>query len=393
MNLNPNFATLSQSYLFSTIAKKVAAFRADYPDVELYPLGIGDFTLPITPTVTAAMHRAVDEQSDAATFHGYAPEQGYPFLRHAVQRYYAAKNIALSADEIFISDGAKSDIANILDIFDPDSTILMPEPVYPAYCDVNLMAGRTVNFVTGNKDNGFRPAPPCTGSADIIYICSPNNPTGAVYTHRELQQWVAYAIEHHAVILFDAAYESYVTDTTLPTSIYEVAGATSCAIEFCSLSKSAGFTGTRCGYTVVPKELAAGIANRFWLRRQTTKFNGVAYVVQRGAEAFFTPEGQTENRQNIAVYMNNALTMHEALSAANIWHTGGVNSPYIWLECPEKLTSWQYFDVLLHDAHVITTPGAGFGTHGENYMRLSAFGTPAKTKIAINRLVEVTKKW
>jgi LL-diaminopimelate aminotransferase len=393
MNLNANYYNLTESYLFSTINKKVAAFRADNADVELYPLGIGDFTLPLTPTVTAAMHAAVDEQGAAATFHGYAPEQGYPFLRGAVQSYYAAKNIALSAEEIFISDGAKSDIANILDIFAPDSTVLMPDPVYPAYYDVNLMAGRRVNFVIGNKANGFRPAPPCTGSADIIYICSPNNPTGAVYTHAELQQWVAYALKTGAVILFDAAYESYVTDKTLPTSIYEVAGAEKCAIELCSLSKSGGFTGTRCGYTVVPRTLAGGAANRFWLRRQTTKFNGVAYVVQRGAEAFFTPTGQTDNRRNIAIYMNNAQAMHEALSAADIWHTGGVNSPYIWLECPENLSSWQYFDLLLNNAHVITTPGAGFGTHGENYIRLSAFGNADKTKIAINRLVEVTKKW
>lgn len=391
MKINKNYYDLTESYLFSTIARKVKAYSDANPDVAITKLGIGDVTLPLAPSVIAAMHKAVDDQASSATFHGYGPEQGYDFIKAPIQAYYKRRGVELDINEIFISDGAKSDIANIMDIMDNDNLVIMPDPVYPAYLDVNIMLGRKVLFTIGNKENGFKPMPDKNVKADIIYICSPNNPTGAVYNKEELKAWVDYALANKAVILFDAAYEAYVSSDDLPRTIYEVDGAKDCAIEICSLSKTAGFTGTRCGYTIVPKQLYDGALNKFWLRRQTTKFNGTSYVVQCGAAAVFTEQGQKEIKEQVAYYMNNAHIIHDELTKAGIWHVGGVNSPYIWLQCPEGMTSWDYFDALLNEGHVVGTPGVGFGTHGEGFFRLTGFGNKEKTEEAIKRLVKVRR--
>ena len=391
MKINKNYYDLTESYLFSTIARKVKAYSDANPDVAITKLGIGDVTLPLAPSVIAAMHKAVDDQASAQTFHGYGPEQGYDFIKAPIQAYYKRRGVDLDINEIFISDGAKSDIANIMDIMDNDNTVIMPDPVYPAYLDVNIMLGRKVLFIIGNKENGFKPMPDKNVKADIIYICSPNNPTGAVYNKEELKAWVDYALANKAIILFDAAYEAYVSSDDLPRTIYEVDGAKDCAIEICSLSKTAGFTGTRCGYTIVPKNLYDGALNKFWLRRQTTKFNGTSYVVQCGAAAVFTEQGQKEIKEQVAYYMNNAHIIHDELTKAGIWHVGGVNSPYIWLQCPEGMTSWDYFDALLNEGHVVGTPGVGFGAHGEGFFRLTGFGNKEKTEEAIKRLVKVRR--
>ena len=391
MKINKNYYDLTESYLFSTIARKVKAYSDANPDVAITKLGIGDVTLPLAPSVIAAMHKAVDDQASAQTFHGYGPEQGYDFIKAPIQAYYKRRGVELDINEIFISDGAKSDIANIMDIMDNDNIVIMPDPVYPAYLDVNIMLGRKVLFTIGNKENGFKPMPDKNVKADIIYICSPNNPTGAVYNKEELKAWVDYALANKAVILFDAAYEAYVSSDDLPRTIYEVDGAKDCAIEICSLSKTAGFTGTRCGYTIVPKQLYDGALNKFWLRRQTTKFNGTSYVVQCGAAAVFTEQGQKEIKEQVAYYMNNAHIIHDELTKAGIWHVGGVNSPYIWLQCPEGMTSWDYFDTLLNEGHVVGTPGVGFGAHGEGFFRLTGFGNKEKTEEAIKRLVKVRR--
>ena len=391
MKINKNYYDLTESYLFSTIARKVKAYSDANPDVAITKLGIGDVTLPLAPSVIAAMHKAVDDQASATTFHGYGPEQGYEFIKAPIQAYYKRRGVDLDINEIFISDGAKSDIANIMDIMDNDNIVIMPDPVYPAYLDVNIMLGRKVLFTIGNKENGFKPMPDKNVKADIIYICSPNNPTGAVYNKEELKAWVDYALANKAVILFDAAYEAYVSSDNLPRTIYEVDGAKDCAIEICSLSKTAGFTGTRCGYTIVPKNLYDGALNKFWLRRQTTKFNGTSYVVQCGAAAVFTEQGQKEIKEQVAYYMNNAHIIHDELTKAGIWHVGGVNSPYIWLQCPEGMTSWDYFDALLNEGHVVGTPGVGFGAHGEGFFRLTGFGNKEKTEEAIKRLVKVRR--
>ena len=391
MKINKNYYDLTESYLFSTIARKVKAYSDANPDVAITKLGIGDVTLPLAPSVIAAMHKAVDNQASSATFHGYGPEQGYDFIKAPIQAYYKRRGVELDINEIFISDGAKSDIANIMDIMDNDNIVIMPDPVYPAYLDVNIMLGRKVLFTIGNKENGFKSMPDKNVKADIIYICSPNNPTGAVYNKEELKAWVDYALANKAVILFDAAYEAYVSSDDLPKTIYEVDGAKDCAIEICSLSKTAGFTGTRCGYTIVPKQLYDGALNKFWLRRQTTKFNGTSYVIQCGAAAVFTEQGQKEIKEQVAYYMNNAHIIHDELTKAGIWHVGGVNSPYIWLQCPEGMTSWDYFDALLNEGHVVGTPGVGFGTHGEGFFRLTGFGNKEKTEEAIKRLVKVRR--
>ena len=391
MKINKNYYDLTESYLFSTIARKVKAYSDAHPDANITKLGIGDVTLPLAPSVISAMHKAVDDQASAATFHGYGPEQGYEFIKAPIQAYYKRRGVDLDINEIFISDGAKSDIANIMDIMDNDNIVIMPDPVYPAYLDVNIMLGRKVLFTIGNKENGFKPMPDKSVKADIIYICSPNNPTGAVYNKEELKAWVDYALSNKAIILFDAAYEAYVSSDDLPRTIYEVEGAKDCAIEICSLSKTAGFTGTRCGYTIVPKELYNGEMNKFWLRRQTTKFNGTSYVVQCGAAAVFTEQGQKEIKEQVAYYMNNAHIIHEELKKAGIWHVGGENSPYIWLQCPDGMTSWDYFDALLDEGHVVGTPGVGFGAHGEGFFRLTGFGNREKTEDAIKRLVKVRR--
>ena len=336
MNINENYQNLEESYLFSTVAKKVNEFIQKNPEKKVIRLGIGDVTRPLCKAVIEALHKAVDEMGVQATFRGYGPEQGYDFLREAVRGYYAKRNVQLELDEIFISDGAKSDLGNILDIFSKDNTVLVPDPVYPVYVDTNIMAGRKVIFADANGENAFLPLPDEKTKADIIYICSPNNPTGAAYNKEQLKKWVDYALSNKAVILFDAAYECFVSDEELPKSIYEIEGAKECAIEFCSLSKTAGFTGTRCGYTIVPKTL--GKLNKFWLRRQTTKFNGVPYIIQRAAEAVFSENGQAEIKENINYYKENAKVISDTLDKCNIWHVGGKHSPYIWLKCPNNMT-------------------------------------------------------
>lgn len=383
MNLNKNYDNLEQSYLFSTIAKKVNEYTTKHPEKKVIRLGIGDVTRPLCKAVVDAMHKAVDEMGVQETFRGYGPEQGYDFLRTAVQGYYAKNGVTLDLDEIFISDGAKSDLGNILDLFDKDNVVLVPDPVYPVYVDTNIMNGRNVVFTEANSENCFLPAPP-SEKADIIYICSPNNPTGAVYNKTQLKEWVDYAKKNNAIILFDSAYECFISDSELPRSIYEIEGAKDCAIEFCSLSKTAGFTGTRCGYTVVPKALDK--LNKMWLRRQTTKFNGVPYIIQRGAEAVFTEEGQKEINENISYYKENAKLISDTLKECNIWHIGGKHSPYIWLKCPNGMTSWEFFDYLLENFQIVGTPGSGFGKNGEGYFRLTSFGSRENTIEAMERI-------
>lgn len=388
MNINEHYLNLKDSYLFSQVNQKVKEYKAQNPDKEVIRLGIGDVTLPLAPVVVDAMQRAVLEMGDASTFRGYGEEQGYGFLRQAVCGYYTKKGVSLSDNEVFISDGAKSDLANILDIFGTDNTVLIPDPVYPVYVDTNIMAGRKIVYAKGTAQNNFLPLPDKSVKADIIYLCSPNNPTGAVYNKAQLACWVSYALEQDAVILFDSAYEIFVQDESLPTSIYQIAGAKGCAIEFCSLSKTAGFTGTRCGYTVVPNELVRNNTslNKLWLRRQTTKFNGVPYIVQRGAEAVFSDEGLRQIKENIAYYLQNARLIADTIRELGIWFVGGENSPYIWLKCPGELSSWDYFDYLLCNAGIVGTPGAGFGRGGEGFFRLTAFGDKENVRKAMIKL-------
>lgn len=394
MKLNTNYSNINDSYLFSTIAKKIAAYQQANPDKKVLRLGIGDVTLPLAPAVISAMHAAVDEMSAKETFRGYGPEQGYDFLKDAIAGYYAERGVQLASDEIFISDGAKSDLGNILDLFSEDNTVLVPDPVYPVYVDTNVMAGRKIIYMNATAENGFLPMPDYSVDADIIYLCSPNNPTGAAYTKAQLEKWVEYANKKGAVILYDAAYECFISDENLARSIYQVEGAKTCAIEFCSFSKMAGFTGTRCGYTVVPEALEKGSLspNKMWLRRQTTKFNGVPYIVQRGAAAVFTKEGRSQIAQNLNYYKNNAKIIAEGLKKLGIWFTGGENSPYIWLKCPRGMSSWEFFDYLLENAQVVGTPGAGFGVNGEGYFRLTAFGSEEVTREAVERISALLSK-
>ena len=388
MKMNHQYEEISQSYLFSTVAKKAADFQKKYPDREMIKLSIGDVTLPLAGAVIKALHGAVDEMGKAETFRGYGPEQGYAFLQEAIAKYYAGHGVQLDPNEIFVSDGAKSDLGNILDLFDQDNVVLVPDPVYPVYVDTNVMAGRKVLYAPANEENGFLPMPDDSVKADIIYLCSPNNPTGAVYTREQLAQWVAYARKNDAILLFDAAYECFVTDPALPRSIFEIEGAKECAIEFCSFSKIAGFTGTRCGYTVVPMaiEREGMNPNKMWLRRQTTKFNGVPYIVQRGAAAVFTEDGMAEIQHNLDYYRANAKVIASALDECGVWYGGGKNSPYIWMKCPGGMDSWTFFDWLLETTGVVGTPGVGFGSCGEGFFRLTAFGNDEKTKIAAERV-------
>ena len=389
MQLNPHYAELNESYLFSTIAHKVADYQKAHPDADLIRLGIGDVTLPLARPVVDAMHKAVEEQGHQETFHGYIPsEQGYEFLREAIRKYYAQRGVTLDLSEIFISDGAKSDLGNLLDLFSADNTVLVPDPVYPVYVDDNVMAGRKVLYLAATAENNFLPMPDEAPAADIVYLCSPNNPTGAAYTVAQLQAWVDWAKAHDAILLYDAAYECFVTEPGLARSIYEVKGAEEVAVEVCSFSKIAGFTGTRCGYTIVPQAIVRGgqSLNKMWLRRQTTKFNGVAYIVQRGAEAVVTPEGMREIQANLDYYRKNAAVIAAALDEAGVWYCGGKNSPYIWLRCPGGMGSWEFFDWLLDTARIVGTPGEGFGPCGKGYFRLTAFGDAARTQQAAERL-------
>lgn len=388
MKINKNFLNLNESYLFSTIAKKVNDFKISNPNIDLIRLGIGDVTKPLCPSVIEGLHKAVDEMSNQKTFKGYGPEQGYDFLRQNIKSYYQQRNISLNLNEIFISDGAKSDIGNILDIFDKDNNVLIPDPVYPVYVDTNIMDGRKISYINATKENSFLPLPNSNKKADIIYICSPNNPTGAVYNHEQLKLWVDYAIDNKAIILFDAAYEAFISNDTLPRSIFEIEGASKCSIEFCSLSKTAGFTGTRCGYTIVPLDLEFdGIKlNKLWCRRQTTKFNGVAYIIQCAANSVFTNDGLKQISNTIEYYKENARIISSALEDLNIWFTGGKNSPYVWLKCPNKMSSWEFFDSLLNELNIVGTPGSGFGKNGEGFFRLTAFGDRTDTIKATERL-------
>lgn len=393
MEINKNFKQVEDSYLFSTINKKVTAYQTAHPDCNVIRLGIGDVTLPLCDAVVTAMRSAVTEMSKKETFRGYGPEQGYAFLREAIQKYYLRRQVELDADEIFVSDGAKSDIGNILDLFSTNNTVLVPDPVYPVYVDTNKMSGRKIIYANANAENRFLPLPDKNVDVDIIYLCSPNNPTGAVYNKEQLQLWVDYALEHQAIILFDAAYEAFIQED-FPHSIYEIEGSKHCAIEFCSFSKTAGFTGTRCGYTVVPSALIRdGFSlHNMWFRRQSTKFNGVPYIVQRGAEAVFSDEGQKETRDNIKYYLENANIIAERLRRLNINYTVGTNSPYIWMECPQGMSSWEFFDCLLEKANVVGTPGSGFGSNGEGYFRLTAFNSMEKTSEAALRIEHLLKK-
>ena len=397
--INDNYLELKDSYLFSTIAKKVSEFVTAYPDKKLIRMGIGDVTLPLTPSVLTAMHEAVDEMGKKESFKGYGPEQGYDFLRNAVKTYYERLNVSLDADEVFISDGAKSDVGNITDIFGNENIVMIPDPVYPVYVDTNIMSGREVVYLDSNAENNFSPLPPEDEneiSPDLIYLCSPNNPTGSVYNKEQLTKWVDYARSAGAIILYDAAYEAFIQDPSLPKSIYEIEGAKECAIEFCSLSKTAGFTGTRCGYTIVPKSLVGYsiegdevVVNKLWNRRQTTKFNGVSYIIQKGAAAVFSEQGQKEVKANIDYYMENARIIAQAMKEKGIEYVGGDNSPYIWLKCPNGMGSWEFFDYLLSEIAVVGTPGAGFGNNGEGYFRLTAFGSREATIEAMERFKSI----
>ena len=389
MKLNKNFELIKDSYLFATVAEKTAAYLKENPDKKLIKLGIGDVTIPLCKAVVEAGVKAVEEMGKPESFRGYGPYEGYDFLRKSVCDYYARRGVNLGMNEIFISDGAKSDIGNIVDLFSEDNVVLVPDPVYPVYVDTNLMDGRKIIYADANEENGFLPMPDYKIDCDIIYMCSPNNPTGAVYDKAGLKAWVDYAKAKNAVILFDSAYEFYVTDKNLPRSVYEVEGATEVAIEFCSLSKTAGFTGTRCGYTVIPEKL--GALNSMWLRRQSTKYNGVPYIVQRMAEAVFSEEGQKQIGENVSVYMKNAKLISDTLNELNIRHTGGINSPYIWLKCPGG-DSWAFFDKLLKEANVVGTPGVGFGKYGEGFFRLTAFNNYENTLEAMRRIKSVLTK-
>ena len=393
MQLNENYANLSESYLFATVAKKASEYASAHPEQKVIKLSIGDVTLPLAPAVIAAMHKAVDEMGVKETFRGYPPYEGYDFLRESISEYYARRGVKVPASDIFVSDGAKSDCGNLPELFGPDNTVLVPDPVYPVYVDTNLMAGRKIVYAAATKENGFLPMPDEKVQADLIYICSPNNPTGAAYTKEQLHNWVYYAQAKDAVILYYAAYECFVQDGAA-RSIYEAAGAEKCAIEMCSFSKTAGFTGTRCGYTVVPSALVRkGVSlKEMWFRRQSTKFNGVSYIVQRGAAAVFTEEGLAQIGENLGYYRENARLIADCMDRCGIFYTGGKNSPYIWLKCPDGMKSWEFFDYLLREAQVVGTPGSGFGENGEGYFRLTAFGDRENTREACERLYRLLKK-
>lgn len=392
--LNENFLKLEKNYLFINIAKKINAFKKKNPDADIIRMGIGDVTLPIAPAVIEAMKRGCDEMGVKETFRGYEDSgTGYDFLKDAISRYYASFGAEVKPSEIRINDGAKSDCGNIVDIFGNDNVVLITDPAYPVYVDSNFMCGRKIIYADSNEENGFAAMPDESVHADIIYLCSPNNPTGSVYTREQLEKWVAYAKKNNAVIIYDSAYEAFITDKEIPRSIFCIEGAKSCAIEMCSLSKTAGFTGMRCGYTVIPEELKFTASDgtevsvaQLWGRRQGSKFNGVSYPVQCAAAAVFTDEGLAQIHENIAYYQENAHIIAETLNKLGVKFTGGVNSPYIWLKCPNNMKSWDFFDLLLEKIAVVGTPGAGFGKNGEGWFRLTAFGDRQRTIEAMKRL-------
>ena len=399
VKINENFLTMKKNYLFIDIAKRLKAFTAANPKKPLIRMGIGDVTLPLAPVVVEAIKKAADEMGVKETFRGYEDSgTGYDFLKEAIVGYYRSFGVSLELSEIRVNDGAKADCGDITDIFGDGNTILVTDPAYPVYVDSNIMAGRDVIYADSNEENGFAAMPDENVHADIIYLCSPNNPTGSVYTKAQLKEWVDYALKNEAVIIFDSAYEAFISDPELPRSIYAVEGAKKCAIEMCSLSKTAGFTGTRCGYTIIPEELIVKASDgtdvslaQIWGRRQGSKFNGVSYPIQRGAEAVFTPEGQKQTHEAIDYYRRNAKVMADALTELGIKFTGGINSPYIWLKCPNNMGSWEFFDYLLNNIQVVGTPGEGFGKNGAGWFRLTAFGTYENTVEAMRRLKELLK--
>lgn len=390
MKINKHYLELENSYLFKTIAKKAADYKNEHPEADIIKMGIGDVTLPLPECAVKAMGEAVSEMGKKETFHGYPESFGEDFLLSAIKSHYEKIGVKVDTDEIVATSGAKEDVANILDIFSDDVTVLIPDPVYPVYLDTNIMAGHKVIFSEANGENGFLPMPDGSKKADIIYLCSPNNPTGAAYDYDSLKKWVDFALATGAVIFYDAAYEMFITDDS-PRSIFLIPGAERCAIEFCSFSKTAGFTGVRCGYTVIKKELTSDGVRLLdlWKRRQSTKFNGVSYIVSRGAEAVFSDEGEKEIRENIAYYRENTKMMTEVFSSLGFTYYGGKNSPYVWLSCPFGMKSWEFFDFLLEKCNVIATPGEGFGSCGEGYIRLSGFGTHEKTREAMERIKRV----
>ncbi|MBS6118728.1 MAG: LL-diaminopimelate aminotransferase [Clostridiales bacterium] len=394
MRPNMHYNELKDSYLFYNIAQKTKAYVEQHPGVKLLKMGIGDVSLPLCDAVIKALHEAVDDQASGDRFHGYMPECGAPFLRETIAGYYEKRGVLLSADEVFVSSGASDELGDILDLFERSCSALVIEPSYPAYVDANVMAGRRIVHLSSSEENGFLPEPKEDEMADLIYICSPNNPTGAVYSREQLQKWVDFANKNASVILFDAAYEAFIEDETLPRSIFELKGAKTCAIEICSLSKTAGFTGTRLGYTIIPKELNRNGMNfnEMWVRNRTTKTNGVSYIIQKGGAAVFTEEGQRQIRENIQIYKKNARTLMRALDQVGIWYCGGKNAPYIWMKCPNGMGSWEFFDYLLHEIQVVGTPGEGFGACGEGYFRFSTFGSPEDTKEAAERLIRLFSK-
>ena len=391
---NLNYANLKNSYLFAGIAQRLREYQTKHPEEHLYRMGIGDVSLPLCGAVIRALHEAVEEQAVKESFHGYMPECGAPFLREAIAEYYARRGVKLDTDEVFVSSGASDELGDILDLFDRSSSAMVMEPAYPAYVDASIIAGRDILHVPAGKECGFVPAPDDSISADLLYICSPNNPTGAVFTKSQLQAWVDFANRKGAVILFDAAYEAFIEDPELPHSIFELEGARTCAIEICSLSKTAGFTGTRLGYTVIPKELERMGMNlsAMWVRNRTTKTNGVSYIIQKGGAAVFTPEGQEQIRANIQIYKNNAKVLMGVLDELGIWYCGGKNAPYIWMQCPNGMGSWDFFDYLLSEIQVVGTPGQGFGSCDEGYIRFSTFGSPEDTAEAARRLKKLLKR-
>ena len=391
MKPNMHYGELKDSYLFYNISKKINEYLSENPGKKLYRMGIGDVSLPLCESVIKALHEGVDDQAVKEKFHGYMPECGAPFLRETIAKYYGRRGVELASDEVFVSSCASDELGDILDLFDKSNTALVIEPAYPAYVDANVMAGRKIIHLASGEYNGFLPDPDESMDADILYICSPNNPTGAVFGKEKLKKWVDFANERGAVILFDAAYEAFIEDESLPHSIFEIEGARTCAIEICSLSKTAGFTGTRLGYTVIPKALEReGMnLNAMWVRNRTTKTNGISYILQKGGAAVFTEEGQEQIDRNIAIYKKNAKVLMAALDQLGIWYCGGKNAPYIWLKCPSGMGSWEFFDYLLQEVQVIGTPGEGFGKCGEGYFRFSTFGSPEDTERAAELLVQL----
>ena len=383
--INENFLKLSESYLFTEIARKVNAYKEEHPKADVISLGIGDVTQPLAPAVIEALHKATDEMAGATTFRGYGPERGYDFLREAiVENDFHSRGIDIEADEVFVSDGAKSDTGNFQELLSRECVVAVTDPVYPVYIDANTMAGREIVKLPCTAENDFVPELP-SKHVDVIYLCYPNNPTGTTLTIEQLKVWVDYAIRENALIFYDAAYEAYIQSEDVPHSIYEIPDAKQCAVEFHSYSKTAGFTGIRCGYTIVPKALRLPL-NKLWNRRQSTKFNGTSYLAQRAAEAIYTPEGKQQIKATIAYYMENARMMREALTEMGFKVYGGIDAPYLWVQTPGSMTSWEFFDWMLHSAHVVCTPGVGFGAQGEGYVRLTAFGTHENTEKALRRI-------